>query len=598
MKRLLHRSEDAVVSLVLVTMVTLPLLAMGARALSSPAFAWAETILRHLNLWLAFLGALVAAREGRLLKLALRDLLPEGRGTLAVDGFATFIATAVTALLARASYDLVQLEKEFETPILDWLPVWVALVVLPLALGGIALRLSTIPKSWWQRAAGFLGIAVGLWIGAQEPEVFEERSALPAIATMVIATLCGAPLYVVLGGSAVVLFLTDGLTGAVVPSEFYRLAINPFLAALPLFTLAGYLLTLGKTPERLLKVFRAWFGWMPGGMPIVVLFLCTFFTVFTGGSGVTILALGGLLLPALVSTGYSERFSLGLLTASGSLGLLFPPALPLILYGIAAEVPIEDLFLGGLLPGMLLLGVLVLYGLGESRRASVGERIPFDGKEALRALWQAKFELALPVIALTSIFGGFATIVEAAALTAAAALIGQVLFHRKDIKLLSDVLPTLKDCAAVLGGVMILLTVAMGLTNWFVDAQIPSEVLEWVRSHVDSRVGFLLSLNVFLLLVGCFLDIYSATFVVVPLILPLGEAYDIHPIHLGIIFVANLELGYLTPPIGLNLFLASYRFDKPLGAVYRATWPFLVIMGIGVLAITYLPFLSTAFLGE
>jgi tripartite ATP-independent transporter DctM subunit len=372
-----------------------------------------------------------------------------------------------------------------------------------------------------------------------------------------------------------------------------RLAVSPFLAAVPLFTLTGFLLTNGGTPGRLLALFRALFGWIPGGTAIVALLLCTFFTVFTGGSGVTILALGGLLMPALLQDGYRERFSLGLLTASGSLGLLFPPALPLILYGISAQAPIEELFLGGILPGLLLLAFVIGWAVRERWRDPTTTRHPFRWSEARAALLDAKLELALPVIALVAIFGGFATIVEAAALTAAYTLAIQLV--RRDVSLPRDVLPAFRDCIAMLGGVLIILTCAIGLTSWIVDAEVPGLLFDWVKEHVDSRLAFLLWLNLFLLAVGCFMDIYSATFVVVPLILPLGEHYGIHPVHLGIIFIANLELGYLTPPVGLNLFLASYRFEKPLLEVYRAAVPLLVILGIGVLVITYVPWLSTLF---
>jgi tripartite ATP-independent transporter DctM subunit len=592
--RFLHRFEDACAGLVCLALVVLPLLPFVSRALGSPAFAEADTLLRHANLWLAFLGALLAAREGKLLHLALRELMPAGAWQRAGDALACALGCAVSVLLARASWDLLVIERENATPLFGGLEVWMTLAILPVAFGGIALRLAWKAHGPAARLAGLAGIALGLWLGAHAA-VLEGRPAWPLVCALVLAGALGAPLFVVLGGAAVVLFLSDGIPAAAVPSEIYRLASSPFLAALPLFTFAGYLSTLGRTPERLLAVFRGWLGWLPGGTALVALLLCSFFTVFTGGSGVTILALGGLLLPALVADGYEERFALGLLTAAGSLGLLFPPALPLILYGIAAEAPIEELFLGGLLPGVVLLGVLAVMGLRAGRSART-VRQPFERRAALAALWRARYELLLPVIALVAIFGGFATVVEAAALTAAFALFSQLVLHRSEVRVRRDLLPVLRDCASVLGGVLILLTVATGLSSWMVDAEVPAHILAWVREHVSTRAGFLLCLNGFLLLVGCFLDIYSATFVVVPLILPLAEAYGVHPIHLGIVFVANLELGYLTPPIGLNLFLSSYRFDRSLWAVSRAALPFLVVLALGVLAITYLPWLSTAFL--
>jgi tripartite ATP-independent transporter DctM subunit len=357
------------------------------------------------------------------------------------------------------------------------------------------------------------------------------------------------------------------------------------LPAIPLFTLTGFLLAEGRSSERLLEVFRAWFGWIPGGTAVVTVLVCAFFTAFTGGSGVTILALGGLLYPALVKEKYGEEFSLGTLTAAGSLGLLFPPALPLILYGVVAEVPIEDLFLGGIVPGFVLVGLMTVWGVHRGV-VSGAVRTTFHWKRALRSLWTGKYELAVPAIAVGTMFSGWATLVEASAVTALYALIVQVFVHR-DLTIRGDLLRVLRNCTVLLGGVLIILGVAKGLTNYLVDAMIPAQLLAWVEAHVESRLVFLLALNLFLLLVGCLMDIFSAIVVVVPLIEPIGEAFDIHPVHLGIIFVANLELGYLTPPVGLNLFLASYRFEKPLLMVYRAAVPALLILGLGVLMITY-----------
>ena len=344
-----------------------------------------------------------------------------------------------------------------------------------------------------------------------------------------------------------------------------------------------------------MRVFKAAFGWLPGGTAVVCAALSAFFTVFTGGSGVTILALGGLLLPALLKDGYRERFSLGLLTASGSLGLLLPPALPLILYGIVAEVPIENLFIGGILPGILLVAMVAAWGVREGLRVGTG-RTSFDPRELGAALWHAKWEVALPVIVLVVIFGGYATLVESAALAALYAFVSQTFINR-DLSLSHDFRRVFTECVITIGGVIVILGVAVGFTSYLIDADVPARLLEWTQSHIESRAVFLLGLNLFLLVVGCLMDIYSATFVVVPLIVPLGNAFGVNPIHLGIIFIANLELGYLTPPVGLNLFLSSYRFKKPLLEVTRASLPMLGILGIGVLLITYVPWLTTALLG-
>ena len=404
----------------------------------------------------------------------------------------------------------------------------------------------------------------------------------------------GAPIFAILGGVATLLFLSEGSTPVIVLIKTYTLAVSPTLPAIPLFTLAGFLLAAGQSSERLLRVFRAWVGWAPGGTAVVCAFACSFFTVFTGGSGVTILALGGILFPALIKEGYRERFSLGLLTASGSLGLLLPPALPLIVYAVVAERPIEDMFLGGLLPGILLTSLIAAWGVREGL-VSGTSRAPFTIREAFAALAEAKWELGLPIIVLTSIFSGYATPVESAALTAFYALVVQTLVHR-DLSFRNDLLPVFTECIAIVGGVLIIMGVAVGLTDYLVGAQIPGRLLEWTEAHVQSQLVFLLGLNVFLLLVGCLMDIFSATIVVVPLIVPIGAAFGIHPVHLGIIFIANLELGYLTPPVGLNLFLASYRFKRPLLEVSRAALPMLAILGFGVLVITYVPWLTTGLL--
>jgi tripartite ATP-independent transporter DctM subunit len=361
-----------------------------------------------------------------------------------------------------------------------------------------------------------------------------------------------------------------------------------------LFTLAGFLLAEGQASARLLRVFRAWFGWIPGGTAVVCAVLCTFFTAFTGGSGVTILAVGGVLFPALLKEGYRDQFSLGLLTVSGSLGLLLPPSLPLILYAVVAQIPIEDLFIGGLLPGILLTSMIAAWGVREGL-SSGAVRQRFEGGEAGAALWAAKWELAMPAVVIVSMFSGIATAVEAAALTACYALFIQTVVHR-DLKTMRDLLRVFVECAVVIGGVLVILGVAVGLTNYLVGIQLPATLVEWVRAHIGSRLAFLLVLNVFLLIVGWFMEIFAAIVVVVPLIVPLGAAFGINPIHLGIIFVSNLELGFLTPLVGLNIFLASYRFKRPVLEVCRATLPFMAILGLGVLVITYVPWLTTGLL--
>jgi tripartite ATP-independent transporter DctM subunit len=319
--------------------------------------------------------------------------------------------------------------------------------------------------------------------------------------------------------------------------------------------------------------------------------VCAVFTTFTGASGVTILALGGLLLPSLLREGYPEDFSVGLVTAAGSLGLLFPPSLPVILYGVVAQAPIDHLFIGGLVPGLLMIVIVAAYGVVTGVRAKA-PRAPFDAREAGRAIWAAKWDLGLPTLVILSIATGFATIVEAAALAAAYSIVVETAIFRS-IHPLRDLPRVLVHAATLVGSVVILLGTALGLTSWFVDAEIPTRLVEWMTANVHSPALFLLMLNGVLLVLGSVLEIYSAIVVLAPLVAPLGVAYGIEPIHLGVVFLANLELGFLFPPMGLNLFLAASRFEKPLPYLYRKAFPFLVIMALGVLAITYLPAITT-----
>lgn len=591
----LYTLEKTVVALVLATMVVLPLAEATARFLFGVSIPGAGPFEQHLTLWVAFLGAALAAREDKMLALATGEFLPEGKWRQWSRVFAYGVAAAVTSLLCRAAIDLVIIERQGGSEVAAGLPTWVAQIVLPFGFGVIALRLAwKAAESWGGRSLASIGLAVGLLLG-QYPEWLESKPAWPGLVCILVATLLGAPIFVALGGTALLLFLADGVPAAAVPVETYELSVSPILAAIPLFTLAGFLLAQGNASRRILRIFKALFGWMPGSTAVVTAVVCAFFTVFTGGSGVTILALGGLLIEALRADGYRENFSLGLMTASGSLGLLFPPALPLILFAIVARVPIADLFIGGLLPGILLLTLIALLGVREGRRHAAS-RQPFKWKEMWSAAWEAKWELMLPILVLVAIFGGFATLVEAAAITAFYAFVVQTWFH-KDISIRRDLLGIITECAVLLGGVLIILAVAKGLASYMVDAQIPSRIVELTESHIHSPLVFLLCLNIALLLVGCVMDIFSAIVVVVPLIVPLGVAFGIHPVHLGIIFVANLELGYLTPPVGLNLFLAAYRFDRPILQIWRAVLPMLAVLGFGVLLITYVPWLTLALLG-
>ena len=406
------------------------------------------------------------------------------------------------------------------------------------------------------------------------------------IIALIALALFGMPLFTVLGTIALVLFWQAGIDISAVGISMYTLAHSPLLVAIPLFTFAGYLFAYSKAPDRLVTLSRALF---PGGLAVVALASCAVFTAFTGASGVTIIAMGGLLLPALTMDGYNRRFNLGLLTASGSLGLLFPPSLPLILYGYVASVSIDKLFLAGLLPGLFLVLVLSVYGVWQGRKDGV-VRQKVSATAALSALRGAAWEAPLPVLVLGGIYSGIITVMEAAALTAGYVLIVEVFIY-KDIKL-RNVPKIISESMTLVGGILIILACALGLTNYLVDAEVPMLLLDWMQQYIDSKYTFLLLLNIFLLVVGCLMDIFSALIVVVPLIVPVALGFGVDPVHLGIIFLTNLEIGYITPPVGLNLFISSYRFKEPVVSLYMASLPFLLLLLGALLVITYIPAIS------
>jgi len=575
-------------------MVVIPLAEMIARVFGG-GVRGSGPLVAHLTLWVCFLGSALAAREDRLLAFGTGEIIKHGRLKRWAVLLSSTVAAGVAGLLFRAGWTLIAVEQESAMMVTQGIPVWWTQLVIPVAFGLIGVRLAWMAgPNWPERLLGAIGFLGGVLL-AENFEILDGNPVWPGLMLILVATLAGGPIFAVLGGIAALLFMAEGVPPVAVLVESYRMSVSPTLPAIPLFTLVGFFLAEGNAAARLLRFFRAFFGWIPGGTALVCTVLCAFFTVTTGGSGVTILALGGLLILALRKDGYGERFSLGLLTGSGSLGLLFPPALPLILYGIVAQIPIEDLFIGGLIPGILMVTLVAIWGIREGIRAGV-PRSKVEVGEAKEALWEAKWELMLPLVAIVAIFSGFATLVEAAAVTAVYAFITQALIHR-DLSFTRDLPRVLLNCIVLIGGVLLILSVAMGFSSWVVDAQIPARLLELAVEKIDSPLLFLLTLNVFLLLVGCLMDIFSATVVVVPLIVPIANAFGIDPIHLGIIFVANLELGYITPPVGLNLFFASYRFEKPLLSIYHAAIPMLLIMGLGVLLITYLPWLTTFLVG-
>ena len=423
-----------------------------------------------------------------------------------------------------------------------------------------------------------------------------------AIVVLVLLALAGAPLFAILLGAALLGVYATGNEFAIIAANINRIADTPLLVALPLFTFSGYLLSESKTSTRLANLVQSIFGFLPSGLAIVGFVACAMFTALTGASGVTIVALGALLLPALKSAGFSEKYSLGLVTTSGSLGLLLVPSVPLILYGVVAQqqslaqpFKITDLFIAGVVPLLLMLGLLIAWTLWRHRGGEI-PRTPFDATRAKQAIWDARWEIPLPFIVLGGVFSGIFAVSEAAAVTALYVIIAEVFLYREvSLKRLPGVMV---ESMKMVGGILLILGVALAFTDYLVEEQIPQQMLAIIQEYVSSPLGFLLLLNILLLLLGAVLDIFSAIVIMVPLLLPIAAGFGIHPVHLGIIFLANMQIGYFTPPVGMNLFIASYRFKKPLLELYAAAWPFMLVLLIALLLITYVPVLSLGLIGE
>ncbi len=613
--RVFHRAEDSVAIFLLAAMAVLPVGEVLGRQFNH-TIPGAQEYLQHLTLWIAFLGAWLAARSDRHLKIAALDTVTSPNIQRVLQALTGLTAATVCLFLCGASIQLVvseapaisaeavKLWPAFVVNWLEpyglfdpgnlkrvggWLPAWAAEIVMPLGflamgvrfviragkgwlpriIAGLAFPLCILLPWWFSGVAGYL-----VW---------------PGVLILILAALAGAPIFTLLGGVALLLFWGADEPVAAIPAETYRIVTNPYFPAIPIFTLTGFILSESDADQRLVRLFRAWFGWFSGGTAVAATIMCAFFTTFTGASGVTILAVGGVLFPVLLARGFSERFSLGLVTATGSLGLLLPPSLVVILYAVLAEVPVTDMFLAGIVPGTLLVLAICGYCMVCGMHGKV-KREPFEAKEAWQSLWAAKWEVLIPLLALFVIFGGFCTIVEAGAIMALYTLVVEMAVYRN--LPFRRLFGMLRECGTLVGGVLIILGVAMGLTNYLIDHEVPQLAVEWASENIGNPYVFLLLLNVALILVGCMMDIYSALVVIVPIILPMAEAFGIHPAHLGVIFLANLELGYLTPPIGMNLFLSSFRFERPLPQVYRASVPFLLILLAVVLLITFVPWLT------
>jgi len=604
-RRWLRSPENGLLVLSLALLTLLPLLEILLRKFNT-GISGSSAFVQHLTLFVGMVGGAIAARENRLLSFSSVSSFLKGPVKSAARILSGGVAAAICAFLCIASVQFVASERSAGAHLAYGIPVWIVELVLPVGFGLIAIRLLWHAAECWKgRVIALLLAGAVMGLGIFSP-IDPGKLAAPALIALLAVTLLGAPVFTAIGGAALILFWGDQTPIAAIPLKHYSLVTSQSLPTIPLFTLAGYFLAESGASKRLIRVFQALCGWLRGGPAIVTALVCAFFTSFTGASGVTILALGGLLLPVLRSARYSERDAIGLLTGAGSLGLMFPPCLPVILYSIIASsamanlsaanvsansVTMEKMFLGGLLPGVLMVMLTAWWGIARQPKEAAA-RQKFDAAEARRALWAAKWELLMPVVALVALFSGFATPVEAAAVTAAYALLITTVVHR-DLHPFRDLPRVMTECGLLVGGVLLILGVALGFTHYLVMAQIPDQLVEWSTQTIKSKWLFLLGLNVVLIFVGGLIEIYAAIVVVVPLLVPVGIALGIDPVHLGIIFLANMELGFLAPPVGLNLLLSSYRFNKPLMEVMRASMPMLLVLLVGVLLITYIPPLTT-----
>ncbi len=611
---LLSRAENYIAFATLILLALIPVLEVIARKLLKTGIPNSSDYLQHLVLWLTFIGGMITSRERKHLSLAAGVAAikePVRKWILAVTGA---VSTAICSAFAWSSLSMVLIGFDPAKQI-GLFPIRLVTAIMPIGYAVMCVRFVTTAPT---HRAGKIIIALGILVGtffsfpqigniivsffpdaAATTDIIAQTShslvatlSLPIIILLIAAAFFDTPVFIVLGGLAYLFFIRSGGQLEVIPNEAYTMLISSPLPAIPLFAFAGLILSESKAGERLIELFKALLGWLPGGMAIVVVMVCAFFTTFTGASGVTILALGGLLYVILTqSGGYKENFTTGLLTASGSIGLLFPPSLPVILYGVVAQISIKQMYAGGIIPGVFMIVALSIMGIIAAVRGKI-PRVPFHGRGALTAIRKSIWELLLPVMIFAGFFSGLTTLVEIGAITVVYSLFITMVAHR-DLRI-RDLPGVMLKCLPIIGGILVILALAKGLSYYIVDAEIPQNLAQWIQAHIHSKIVFLILLNIALLITGCFLDIYSAILVVVPLIIPLGEIFQIHPVHLGIIFLANLELGYLTPPVGLNLYLSSYLFNKPLVNIYRYVLPFLLLLLVTVIVITYVPWMSTA----
>lgn len=593
----LWRFDEVISSAALLLMMLIPLIEIAMRPLMGSGVENAPVLVQHLGLVLAMFGAIAAERHGHLITLGSGlTTLGGARFQAGVHGFAQASAALICGLLAMASWRLVGSEMEAAQALAYDLPLWWVQAAMPLgfALLGAKLGARCSSTGWLRLCCAVLLPLAGMLLAG----LLEDRSLPlgPAVLWLLAVLLAGAPVFAVLGGLALALFWQDGLPLASLALSHYQITVNPSLPALPLYTLAGLVFARTGAARRLGVLFVALFGGGVTGTVMAAAVLCSLFTAFTGGSGVTILALGGLLLPLLRNAGFPEQRGISLVTSASALGVLLAPSVPLIMYAIIARVPIGTMFLAGVVPAIVMVVCLLVFGgyLRAGRQAMTPAKTAAerpDARQALAAAWAAKWEILAPVVALGSLLSGLATPTESAALTAAYAIATQAWAHRElGLRLLGE---SLSHCAQVIGGVMLILGMALGLTNFLIDAGIPDAAIEWVHSVIPNKFVFLLALNVFLFAAGALMEIFAAIVVLVPLLLPVAMSYGIDPVHFGIIFLANIEMGFLCPPAGMNIYFASAMFGKSVRYVAVSVLPAVLAIFLGSLAISWLPILAT-----
>jgi|TARA_B100001093_G_scaffold520409_1_gene615533 tripartite ATP-independent transporter DctM subunit len=594
MNDFINKAIDRLCLFLFFILISFPIFQIISRYIDFFSIPASQEIVQHMTLWIGFVGAIIAARSNKLLSVVREPVFKSSDSNTLAHFFVHAFSVTIVFILSISYLKMIQIGIQYPEYIAPYITTWFAQSIIPLGL--ILIWYQMIITSSSNLKYRLLLVFASI-VSAITLYYWQFPLANPLLLwTKVIFALAlvafGLPIFILLASLSIFFFLsepTDWATNfdliSTISDSAYRIVVSPTLAAIPIFTLAGYILAESNISKRLIDFFKASVGWLPGSTVLIVVLLCAFFTALTGGSGVTILALGAILYPILIHDGYSERFSLGIITTAGSLGLLFPPSLPAIIYSVTAGINPLELFRQAFIPAIFLMSIMFFYGLYKKPKTSNKQRFNFE--KAIITARIARWEIVIPLLIILSLFSGFATLVESAALLVLYVMLVEIIIF-KDISF-KDVPKIIINCSTLVGGVLIILGFAMGFTGYLVDAQIPLKILNFVQSTITSKIVFLLALNILLLIVGCLMDIFSAIIVVVPLIAPLSLYFGIDPFHLAIIFIANLELGYITPPVGMNLYLSSYRFEKDMPTIYNATLPFFLLRLFGVFLITYIP---------